>query len=92
MKKGVLLILGILFLLPASGAALERFDIVTTQQLSEMLADRAAGKTDFLLVNALDGIIFRDAALPGSVNIPWSRLAELSDRLGADRDRLIVTY
>ena len=76
---------------PAAGA-MDRFDIITTQQLEQMLAQREAGRLDFLLVNALDEIIFRDRCIPGSINLPWSKVPAFKDRLGADPGRLIVTY
>ena len=94
MKPGtmaILIILGIVSLTtPAAG--LERFDIVTTQELKTMLAEREAGNLDFLLVNTLDALIFEHHAIPGSVNVPWSRAADMADRLGPDLERLIVTY
>lgn len=73
-------------------AAMERFDIVTTQELQQMLAARQKGAIDFLLVNTLDEIIFRDVAIPGSINVPWCRIDKTADRLGADHDKLIITY
>lgn len=75
---------------PALG--LERFEIITTQALQEMMTEREAGKRDFILVNTLDALIHEHHAIPGSVNIPWSRVTEMKDRLGSDRSRLIVTY
>ena len=75
---------------PARG--LERFEIITTRQLQQMMAERTAGKRDFVLVNTLDALIHAHHAIPGSINIPWSRVAELHARLGTDRTRLIITY
>ena len=73
--------------------AMERFDIVTTQELAQMLAERDAGSRDFCLVITLDTMIYEHQSIPGSVNVPWSRVKELgAERLGPDRDRLIVTY
>ena len=73
-------------------SAMERFELVTTQELQQMLARRQRGEIDFVLVNALDEIIYRNNAIPGSVNVPWSRANELIGRLGTDKDKLIVTY
>ena len=88
MGWGILVVL----LLCSTAAAMERFDIVTTDQMKQMIEDRAAGKTDFILVNALDEIIYMHASIPGSVNLPWSRIDALQERLGSDRERLVVTY
>ena len=71
MKKSFLLAIALMLFSTASSLALERFDIVTTEKMKQMLDDRAAGKTDFILVNSLDEIIFRSASIPGSVNVPW---------------------
>ena len=73
-------------------AAMERFDLVTTHELQQMLAARQEGEIDFLLVCTLDEIIFRDVAIPGSINIPWSRVDETAHLLGDDHDKLIITY
>lgn len=75
-----------------SATAMERFDLVTTQELEQLLAARQNGEIDFLLVNALDEIIFRNVAIPGSVNIPWSRVSERAHLLGDDPEKLIITY
>jgi hypothetical protein len=72
--------------------AMERFDVVTTQELKQMLDDRQLNKTNFILVNSLDEIIFRDSSILGSINLPWSRAKELVSILGEDKDKLIVTY
>ena len=71
---------------------MDRFDIITTQQLKQMLDDRRLNKTDFILVNSLDEIIFRNSSIPGSINLPWSRVKESASILGEDKDKLIVTY
>jgi len=73
-------------------AAMERFELITTQELEQMLARRQRGEIDFMLVNALDEIIYRHNSIPGSVNVPWSRVNELIGRLGTDKNKLIVTY
>ncbi len=75
-----------------TAAAMERFDLITTRQLEEMLAQRRQGEIDFVLVNSLDEIIYRHNSIPGSVNVPWSRVDELAGRLGKDKNKLIITY
>jgi len=91
MKKILGLALLVL-LLSIEASAMERFDIVTTSQMKQMLDDRAARKTDFIIVNTLDEIIFKHSSIPGSINIPWSRVTELGHRLGKDKDKLIILY
>lgn len=71
---------------------MERFDIVTTRELKTMLDEREAGRLNFLLVNGLDRIIYREASIPGSINIPWSKMDPYASLLGNDRNRLIITY
>ena len=61
MKKSILFAIFLILLGATASLALERFDIVTTEQMKQMLDDRADGKTDFILVNSLDRIIFRSA-------------------------------
>ena len=73
-------------------AAMERFDLVTTQELEQMLNARQKGEIDFLLVNVLDEIVFRNVTIPGSINIPWNLIHEKVHLLGDDPDKLIVTY
>ena len=92
MKKSILFAFVLILLGGTASLALERFDIVTTEQMKQMLDDRAAGKTDFILVNSLDEIIFRSASIPGSINLPWYRAKETASRLGEDKDKLIITY
>ena len=92
MRKALLKLM-LTALVPYSAFALERFDILTTEQLEQMLQDRSAGKTDFVLVNSLDEIIYRNLSIPESVNVPWVKAAALApERLGADKGRLVVTY
>lgn len=97
MQQKIMFPLGIavcLLLLPFSGdaGALERFDLVTTEQLEQLLVKRKAGEVDFLLVNTLDEMIFRDEAIPGSINLPWSRIDSRYQELGSDKNALIITY
>ncbi len=91
-KTRLILSLWILLLLSSPLFAMERFDILTTNQVKQLLDDRAAGKTDFILVNTLDEIIFKHSSIPGSINIPWSRVNELIYKLGEDKNKLIITY
>ncbi len=97
MKKPV--VFGLFFIVfhflslnPSVVHALERFDLVTTEEMQQMLLQREKGAVNFLLVNCLDEMIFRDAHIPGSVNIPLSRHDQFIDRLGKDKNRLIITY
>lgn len=76
----------------AEAGAMERFDIITTHELKQILEKRQAGAIDFLLVNTLDRVIFDNGAIPGSINLPWARVRQEADRLGPDKDRLIITY
>jgi predicted ATP-dependent serine protease len=73
-------------------AAMERFELITTQELEQMLSQRQQGEIDFVLINSLDEIIYRHNSIPGSVNVPWSRVNELIGRLGTDKNKLIITY
>ena len=75
-----------------SALSLERFDIVTTGELENLLAVREQGQADFCLINTLDEIIYRNASIPGSINIPWSRVGETIHRAGDDKDKLLVFY
>ncbi len=92
MKSSLLFIITILLFLPSSGAALERFDIITTAEMQQMLNDRESGKIDFLLVNGLDKMIYNHATIPGSINIPLSSYKQCSARLGTQKDKLIIPY
>jgi 3-mercaptopyruvate sulfurtransferase SseA len=92
MRKGLLMIVFFILCSFHMAAAMDRFELVTTQELEQMLAQRHQGEVDFVLVNSLDEIIFRNNSIPGSVNVPWSRVHEYAGRLGTDKDKLIVTY
>jgi len=72
--------------------AMERFDLITTDELEQMLKARQKGEIDFLLVNVLNEIVFRNVAIPGSINIPWNLIDEKVHLLGDDLDKLIVTH
>ena len=92
MKQVLFLIFLTVFCSPLLTFGMERFDIVTTQELSSLLAERQKGETDFVLVNTLDEILFRDKAIPGSISVPWSRVKTAYTRLGNDKDKLVITY
>jgi hypothetical protein len=91
LKKGVIFLCFFL-LFTCQVFALERFEIITTEELEQMLISRQYGKSDFILINTLDEIIFRNASIPGSINIPFSRVSETIKRLGEDKDRLLILY
>ena len=92
MKKIIWCTIAATLLMASAAFSMERFEIVTTQELKKMLDDRASGKAAFVLVNSLDEIIYRNSSIPGSVNVPWSRSDEMAYRLGEDKDRLVITY
>lgn len=75
-----------------SVSALERFEIITSEELRDLLGRREKGKIDFVLVNALDQLIADHHSIPGSINIPWSEFASNSSRLGPNKDRLVISY
>jgi len=71
---------------------MERFDIITTVEMKQMLNDRESGKIDFLLVNALDKMIYNNASIPGSINIPLGSYKKYAAKLGIQKDKLIIPY
>jgi 3-mercaptopyruvate sulfurtransferase SseA len=92
MKKIVVFIIMLTGLLITTASGMERFDVVTTAQIKQMLDDRVAGKIEFVLVNTLDEIIFRHSSIPGSVNAPWYKIDKTDHKLSSDKNRLIITY
>lgn len=92
MRKITLFALGIFLLLSPDSFALERFEIFTTSEMVQLLQDRKDRQTDFLLVNALDEMIYRHASIPGSVNIPIAQVDKYAHRLGKDINKLIIPY
>lgn len=92
MKKLFLLLAVFLLVTTNPACGLERFDIVTTEEMQQLLEDREAEKIDFILVNTLEEMIFRDAAIPGSINIPLGRIETNIQKLGRDKEKLIVMY
>lgn len=92
MKNAILLSLVFTLVVVSNCFALERFDIITTEELVQMLDARKRGEVDFLLVNTLDEILARNKSIPGSISVPWSRIKTAYERLGDDKDRLIIAY
>ncbi len=92
MKNAILASVVLLIFSGFSAMALERFEIVTTEELVNMLAQRELGQLEFALINTLDEIIFRNSSIPGSVNIPWSRFEDTIQRAGKDLNKLLVMY
>ena len=72
--------------------AMERFEIITTMKIKELIRDKNAGKSQFILINALDSMIFRDGAIPGSINIPLGHLEENIALLGNDKSQKFIIY
>ncbi len=81
-----------IFLLLSNAFALERFDIVTTETLKNMLDQRERGDSQFLLINTLDKMIADHFTIPGSINIPWSKVRNQAQLLGKDKSIPIITY
>ena len=92
MTSKILTIIVFLILTTLPLSAMDRFEIITTEQLEQMLSERKAGKSNFVLMNALDEIIYRNVSIPGSVNAPWSNIDQAINQLGNDKNRLIITY
>lgn len=92
MKKILVAAVWALLLLNTNVFAMERFEIITTQEMKRLLDDREAGKTNFILVNTLDEIIYLNSSIPGSISLPWSRVDKKIHRLGNDKEKLIITY
>ncbi|MDM8540950.1 rhodanese-like domain-containing protein [Desulfococcaceae bacterium HSG7] len=92
MKKIIVFMIILTGLLSTTVSAMERFDVVTTVQIKQMLDDRAAGKIEFVLVNTLDEIIFRHSSIPGSINVPWYKIDKKVHKLGPDKNQQIITY
>lgn len=64
--------------------------IFRTQELEQLLAKRQQGEIDFLLVNSLDEIIFRDVAIPGSINVVKKPVVSMEDVRGEGQFILVV--
>ncbi len=92
MKPISFLMLLLLLSVPDLCTAMERFDIITTDELVSQLEARKLGQTDFLLVNTLDEILARNKSIPDSISVPWSSIQTAHKRLGEDKDKLIITY
>ncbi len=92
MKNTILLVFALFLVFPVNTSALERFEIITTTEMVQLLEDREEGKIDFLLVNALDRMIYNHSSIPGSTHIPLGKFEEFSYKLGSDTDKLIIPY
>ncbi|WP_028313993.1 rhodanese-like domain-containing protein [Desulfatibacillum aliphaticivorans] len=86
----LLIFLSLFVSFPAFG--MERFKIVTTEEMRTMLQQREEGKIDFLLVNTLDKLLFDNESIPGSINVPWASVDKAVHRLGTDKDHPIILY
>jgi rhodanese-related sulfurtransferase len=68
---------------------------VHAMEFSEINAQQLKAKMDsgekLLLINPLSDIEFKDANIPGSVNIPLEYLL-ITENLPKDKNHLIVTY
>ncbi|MGB3211183.1 MAG: rhodanese-like domain-containing protein [Desulforhopalus sp.] len=91
MKYALISVL-LLLLTSSFSNALDRFDIVTTEELHSLLQERENGKIDFLLLNTLDTLIFNHHSIPGSINIPWNTIEGSSQLLAWDKNIPIITY
>lgn len=91
-KKPFVLSLFIVAFFVSIPQAMERFDIVTTEQLHALLQQRKAGKNDFLLINTLDKLIADYHSIPGSINIPWSDASTSSLLNTTPKNLPIITY
>jgi rhodanese-related sulfurtransferase len=62
----------------------------------EITLEELKGKIDrkerFYLVEAQAPMMYRDAHLPGALNVPPSQVAELAPRLLPDKDAEVVVY
>ena len=66
---------------------------ITTSTLRAWLAERTAGKRDFLLVNALPAETFAEEHIPGSLSLPTATIdAETAARVLGDKERTVVLY
>jgi hypothetical protein len=92
MKKSILLFFFVLLAAPLNSSALERFEIITTSEMVQLLKDRKEGSIDFLLVNALDKMIYNHSSIPGSIHIPLDKLQDYANKLGSDTDKMIIPY
>ncbi len=90
--KHTLTLLVVILLWHIPALALERFDIVSTQELHELLTQREDGTLDFHLVNALDNLLANHQSIPGSMNIPWSDVSNADKKIGTDKEKLIIAY
>ena len=95
MKRSLLVWLAAFFvvLAGAQGAlALREFEpgitLVDTDELKKMIDTDA----DILIVNTLAPILFRDQAIPGSVNMPYENLKRGRISFPENKNRKMVFY
>jgi len=91
MKKVIVSLLFV-FLATSPAWTLERFDIVTTAELAELLEKRDKGEYDFLLINTLDELISQSASIPGSKRIPHWQLKDANTLHDKSPDLPVITY
>ena len=66
---------------------------ITTSTLRAWLAERAAGKRDFLLVDALPAADFAERHIPGALSLPTPTIdAETAARVLGAPDRTVIVY
>lgn len=58
----------------------------------EELKGKIDASDDFLLVETLPATTFAHAHLPGAINLPPERLAQMAPKLLPDKDAEIVVY
>lgn len=79
-------------MVPGNAVGLERFEIITTEDLEIKLQERVQGEIEFLLVNCPGEMIYRHSFIPGSINIPLGKTKDHIHKLGTDKNRLIIPY
>ena len=76
-----------LLALPFGNASAEEVQVISLEELKVALD----AQQEILLLNPQTEILFNEGYIPGSVNIPLKKIPD-SDRLPAERERLIVVY
>lgn len=88
----ILLLICCVLLWFGQAVAIERFSVITTKQMKDMLDRRERGEENFILINTLDTLIANNHSIPGSINIPWNKLGQSADLLGQDKTIPVITY
>lgn len=67
---------------------------MTTSELERLLAERARGERDLVLIDSLSPASFADRHLPGAVNLPLDAIdaERAAEVIGPDKDRMVVVY